>query len=36
MEMKRLKGLKMELTGEQLLGVFAEYNAMIWPMQNLF
>lgn len=23
----------MELTGEQLLGVFAEYNAMIWPMQ---
>jgi len=23
----------MDLTGEQLLGVFAEYNAMIWPMQ---
>lgn len=23
----------MELTGEQLLGVFSEYNAMIWPMQ---
>ena len=23
----------MELTGEQLLGVFVEYNAMIWPMQ---
>ena len=23
----------MELTGEQLLGVFAEYNALIWPMQ---
>ena len=23
----------MELTGEQLLGVFAEYNVMIWPMQ---
>jgi hypothetical protein len=23
----------MELTGEQLLGVFAEYNVMIWPIQ---
>lgn len=25
----------MELTGEQLLGVFADYNLMIWPMQIL-
>ena len=23
----------MELTGEQLLGVFSDYNRMIWPMQ---